>query len=179
MIVKIGPDVTLYRGNSMDLMPKLGRCGAIITDPPIKIYHSDSRLFLHHTPWLDMARAMAPTVIFTVSGEVAGEFPKPDRIVTWRWGTAETAILVYGSADLPDVFEEQWPHREAFGHGSCKPLMLLDRLVAGTSGVVFDPFMGSGTTGVACMRARRPFIGCEIDPAHFQMAERRIREAET
>jgi DNA modification methylase len=34
--------------------------------------------------------------------------------------------------------------------------------------------MGSGTTGVACIRTGRNFIGCEVDPGYFQIAERRI-----
>lgn len=39
---------------------------------------------------------------------------------------------------------------------------------------VLDPFMGSGTAGVACLRSGRNFIGAEIDPTHFATAERRI-----
>ena len=42
---------------------------------------------------------------------------------------------------------------------------------------VFDPFMGSGTTGVACMQLGRNFIGCEIDPRYHAIAERRISQA--
>jgi DNA modification methylase len=43
--------------------------------------------------------------------------------------------------------------------------------------VVLDPFMGSGTTGVACVELSRTFIGIELDAEHFATAERRIREA--
>ena len=42
---------------------------------------------------------------------------------------------------------------------------------------ILDPFMGSGTTGVACIRLGRRFIGIEIDPAYFDIACRRIEEA--
>ena len=42
---------------------------------------------------------------------------------------------------------------------------------------VFDPFMGSGTTGVAAVQLGRNFIGCEIDPDYFKIAEKRIHEA--
>jgi len=42
---------------------------------------------------------------------------------------------------------------------------------------IFDPFMGSGTTGVACMELGFNFIGCEIDPDYFSIAERRIKQA--
>ena len=43
---------------------------------------------------------------------------------------------------------------------------------------VFDPFMGSGTTGVACVQTGRNFIGIEIDPTYFAIAEKRIAEAQ-
>jgi len=43
---------------------------------------------------------------------------------------------------------------------------------------VLDPFMGSGTTGVACVQTGRRFIGIEIDPGYFAIAEKRIREAQ-
>jgi site-specific DNA-methyltransferase (adenine-specific) len=44
-------------------------------------------------------------------------------------------------------------------------------------GIIFDPFMGSGTTGVACMQLGRRFIGCEIDPGYFEIARKRIEAA--
>lgn len=43
---------------------------------------------------------------------------------------------------------------------------------------VLDPYMGSGTTGVACATLGLPFIGCEIDEAHFATACARIRAAQ-
>lgn len=42
---------------------------------------------------------------------------------------------------------------------------------------VLDPFMGSGTTGVAALALGHRFIGCEIDPAHFEVACQRIEAA--
>jgi DNA modification methylase len=46
-----------------------------------------------------------------------------------------------------------------------------------TGGVVLDPFMGSGTTGVACAKTGRDFIGIEKDPDYFEIAEKRINHA--
>ena len=43
---------------------------------------------------------------------------------------------------------------------------------------VFDPFMGSGTTGVACVKTKRDFIGIELDDVYFKIAEQRIMETE-
>lgn len=44
---------------------------------------------------------------------------------------------------------------------------------------VLDPFMGSGTTGVACVKTKRDFIGIELDDVYFKIAEKRIMEAES
>ncbi len=43
---------------------------------------------------------------------------------------------------------------------------------------ILDPFMGGGSTGVACIEMGRSFIGCEIDPHYFAIAQRRIAEAQ-
>ena len=43
---------------------------------------------------------------------------------------------------------------------------------------ILDPFMGSGTTGVACVKTGRNFIGIEIDPDYYAIAEKRIAEAQ-
>ena len=43
---------------------------------------------------------------------------------------------------------------------------------------ILDPFMGSGTTGVACAKLRRRFLGIEIEPRYFDIACRRIDEAQ-
>lgn len=48
--------------------------------------------------------------------------------------------------------------------------------VTRSHGLVLDPFMGSGTTGVACIRTGRRFIGIELDPHYFEIAKRRCIE---
>jgi DNA modification methylase len=63
-------------------------------------------------------------------------------------------------------------------HPTVKPIALMEylcRLTATpTGGVVLDPFMGSGTTGVAALNTGRNFIGIERDPEYFEIAKRRI-----
>jgi DNA modification methylase len=60
-------------------------------------------------------------------------------------------------------------------HPNEKPVNLLQRLLHKCpAGVVLDPFMGSGSTGEAAVKAGRPFIGIEIEPAYFNIACRRI-----
>jgi site-specific DNA-methyltransferase (adenine-specific) len=62
-------------------------------------------------------------------------------------------------------------------HPNIKPVELVSRFIhqhVPPDGVVLDPFMGSGTTGLAAIRAGRRFIGIEIDAGYFRTAETRI-----
>ncbi|MHA1360879.1 MAG: DNA-methyltransferase [Candidatus Helarchaeota archaeon] len=63
-------------------------------------------------------------------------------------------------------------------HPTVKPIALMEylcRLTATpTGGVVLDPFMGSGTTGIGCVKTGRDFIGIEQDPEYYEIARRRI-----
>lgn len=80
-------------------------------------------------------------------------------------------ILRYSSSWLPEG---------QYDHPTQKPERLMaDYILDGTQDgdAVLDPFMGSGTTGVACVKTGRKFIGIEIDPAHFATACRRIESA--
>jgi DNA modification methylase len=70
---------------------------------------------------------------------------------------------------------------EAVGHPHQKPLRVMRWLVdlcAPPAAAILDPFMGSGTTGVACVQTGRKFIGIEIDPGYFEIAKKRISEAQ-
>jgi DNA modification methylase len=65
----------------------------------------------------------------------------------------------------------------AHGHGAGTPLSLVSwwiRYLTECGGTVLDPFMGSGTTGIACKRAECDFIGIESDPGYFAIAQKRI-----
>jgi len=66
-------------------------------------------------------------------------------------------------------------------HPTQKPIELLEYLVitySDTGDTVLDFTMGSGTTGVACVQTGRNFIGIEIDPTYYAIAEKRIRDAQ-
>lgn len=62
-------------------------------------------------------------------------------------------------------------------HPTEKPVSLMQEVCSWTSGVVLDPFMGSGTTGVACANLGRKFIGIEVEPKYFDIACERIAAA--
>jgi DNA modification methylase len=63
-------------------------------------------------------------------------------------------------------------------HPTQKPVQLMKWCVGFTTGSVLDPFMGSGTTGVACSEMGREFTGIERDPAYFDIACKRIEDAQ-
>ena len=65
-------------------------------------------------------------------------------------------------------------------HPNQKPLPLMQwciERVSDPGDIILDPFMGSGTTGVACANLGRKFIGIEIEPKYFDIACRRIEDA--
>ena len=76
-------------------------------------------------------------------------------------------------------FHRSDPDRE---HPTQKPVEVMKfslekaKLLQGAT--ILDPFMGSGTTGVACVKTGRNFIGVEIDPTYYAIAERRIHDAQ-
>lgn len=74
-----------------------------------------------------------------------------------------------------------WIHNKISGeHPTQKPLGLIAEWVEAFSDdgeTILDPFMGVGTTGVACVKTGRPFVGIEIDPTYYEIACRRIGEA--
>ena len=87
--------------------------------------------------------------------------------------------LVWGTRGVSKKNSGPWPGAFRFPvlqrdkhHLTGKPTELLRRLVrvAPPGGLVLDPFMGSGTTGVACALEGRRFIGAEIDPGYFEIA---------
>ena len=65
-------------------------------------------------------------------------------------------------------------------HPAEKPIELIERFIKVSSqenDLVFDPFMGSGTTGIACKKLNRNFVGFEIDKEYFNIAQERINES--
>ena len=69
--------------------------------------------------------------------------------------------------------------KSKYGHPTEKPLEIIEKLilVASSEGdLIFDPFMGSGTTAAACKEINRNFIGCEIEAKYCEIAEKRLRK---
>ena len=85
------------------------------------------------------------------------------------WCGAARRILYPRSLALQDGKE----------HPTQKPLQVMGwciERIPDDPAVILDPFMGSGTTGVACVKLGRQFIGIEIEPKYFDIACRRIEK---
>lgn len=93
------------------------------------------------------------------------------------------ALMATGDAKLPnrglpDIWRHPVSNQKPTGHPAEKPLSLLREIVKETPGEIFlDPFLGSGTTGVAAVENGKRFIGIELDEHWFDIACRRIADA--
>lgn len=68
------------------------------------------------------------------------------------------------------------------GHPTQKPVAVMEWLIkhlTNENDVVLDPFMGSGSTGVACKNLNRYFIGCELEQEYFEISKHRILGGKT
>jgi len=69
--------------------------------------------------------------------------------------------------------------KKLYNHPTVKPLEIIQNFIINSSlegEIVLDPFMGSGTTAVACINTNRNYIGFEIDPDYYEAAQERIKE---
>ena len=106
--------------------------------------------------------------------------------LTFPWKPSFELIFVGGDAWKGDrteaVIKGCWiVTRASMGrvHPNEKPESLMAEIIKkSTANTILDPFMGSGTTGVACMNLGRKFIGIEIEPKYFDIACERISQAQ-
>lgn len=111
---------------------------------------------------------------------------KRDGGSVFRGFVASDFELAYCNATgRTSVLSHRWcghlrdSERDTFVHPTQKPVVVMRWSIeqAGTKpgDLILDPYAGSGTTGVACVRTGRRFIGIEIDPKYFEIAKRRIQ----
>lgn len=117
-----------------------------------------------------------------------------------RWGAAHNChgwmstsdfVLVFMKPGLKpsfhaqlkhDVYVKSGPEPESTGHPAQKPIEFVAHIVQHVTppdGLVLDPYMGSGTTGIAAVTSRRRFIGIEREAEYMETAKRRIMDAQS
>jgi DNA modification methylase len=197
-------DCTLYLGDCMEVMPTLGRVDAVVTDPPYGIDYGRSGGFSASHGWgpwrenvsWDAERPskevfdaiisaskhqiiwggnyftdyLAPTMQWLVWDKGQRNFSLADCEFAWSSQQKAARIFTYARAKAKNDGKE---------HPTQKPIELMAWCLGFVKGAttILDPFMGSGTTGVACVKAGRKFIGIEREPTYFEVACRRIADA--
>jgi site-specific DNA-methyltransferase (adenine-specific)/modification methylase len=190
-------DATLYCGDCEDLLSIIGKVDAVITDPP---YGLGKRMqggtwgakeeFKNMVVW----DKSAPKVEFLLQlanlAEIAvfwgGNYYGLPPTRCWLVWDKQNAVPTMADCEIAwtslDANTKRKSHpvgRVLNGHPSEKPLalMLWTLQTVKAKGVIFDPYMGSGTTGVAAIQSGESFIGIERDPQYFDIACQRIEQA--
>jgi len=198
-------DATLYLGDCREIQPTLGKVDAVVTDPPYGMTFQSNYRIDRYNPienddsdelllWSCDLAVEHSKYIFCRWDNLTF-VPKPNSFVTWVKNNWSMGDLEHEHARQTEgclfyrgpghFFPKKRPTdavevpRTGNGfHPTEKPIELMTVVVEWTAGLVLDPFMGSGTTGVACARLGRKFIGIEIDPGYFDIACRRIEQAQ-
>ena len=113
---------------------------------------------------------LPPTMQWLIWDKCQRDFSLADFEVAWSSQQSAGRIFDYSR------FHALKDGRE---HPTQKPIQVMQWCIGflPPKDTILDPFMGSGTTGVACANLGRSFIGIEIDPGYFDIACRRIEEA--
>lgn len=196
-------DCTLYLGDCRDVLPTIGKVDAVVTDPPYGISRdgkpkSTSRNGGHKgypaLGWdhgrpdnalIEGLSHAAPLVCIWGGNYFADLLPPTSKWLVWDKGQridqadAELAWTSLSGALRVFTLNRVEINKDGAVHPTQKPLRLIEWSLNQISahGTVLDPFMGSGTTGVACVRRGCSFIGIEREPSYFDIACRRIEEA--
>jgi DNA modification methylase len=199
-------NATLYLGDCRDILPTLPKVDAVITDPPYGMsFQSNFRKVQHDRiandgdadllSWACGIPTAHSRYVFCRWDNLRDGVPHPKSCITWVKNNWSMGDLEHEHARQTEIAmfwpgpEHSWPGKRPTDvvrsprtgnseHPTEKPVYLMEQFVGWTHGLVLDPFMGSGTTGVACMNLNRPFIGVEIERKYFDIACRRIEDAQ-
>lgn len=179
----------------MDILPTLPKVDAVITDPPYGIGANRQTLgagkknFYRGDDWDESAPSLAPFIdtapllCFWGGNYFANQLPVTNDWLIWHklndgrsFSECELAWTNFGKQTRH--FQHHWSGEEK-SHPTQKPLpvMLWCIKQAGNPQTILDPFMGSGTTGVAAIQMCCKFIGIEREPKYFDIACERIERA--
>ena len=193
----------LYLGDCLEILPTLGKVDAVVTDPPYGIGRdgqkkttggNGGRKAYEFKGWdasrppADVFQAMldmSTDQIIWGGNYFADYLPAAGKWLVWDKGqriNQSDGELAYTSRDgALRIFTQNRVALlvEGAQHPTQKPIevMVWSLQQLPDAKTILDPFMGSGTTGVACVKLGRKFIGIEIDEGYFDIACERIRKA--
>ncbi len=184
--------VTLYCGDCREILPTLGKVDAVVTDPPYGIGIAANPVRQRHErmQWDDAPpdAAIFDLIISASKEQViwGGNYfglPARQGFLVWDKKQPENFSLAmcemaWLSRAQPAKLWRQSVLSYSKDHPTQKPVPLMRWCIEILSAKsVCDPFMGSGTTGVAAVGLGCKFIGIEIEPQYFDIACRRIQAA--
>lgn len=187
-------DCVLYLGDCLEVMPALGKVDAVVTDPPygIGITHS-ARLAVSRglggKDWDNAPADVSQIVALGVSAIIWGgnyfDLPPTRAPLVWDKDNAGRDFadveLAWSNLDMVARRFVMRPMNMDGGkqHPTQKPVALMEWCLGflPDAKTILDPFMGSGTTIVACAKLGRAGIGIELDPDYFDIACRRVEAA--
>ncbi len=186
-------EVKLYLGDCLDVMRGMAdkSVDAVITDPPYPDYYAEE--YKYFDGMLEPLKSFDCRQLIFWSAKV--EFPLDySAIHIWdkKVGCGSEYERIFernGNKNwkmfrhylINSTVAASFTGDEFTGHKSQKPVKLIAELIekfTKPGDTILDPFMGSGTTGVACVQTGRNFIGIEIDEKYFKIAEKRIKDAQ-
>lgn len=203
--VEVIGDATLYLGDCREILPTLGKVDAVVTDPPYGI-KADRDRNSQQWGWRDYGKGgwdnerptpevMALVLAAAKHTVIWGGNYFPDMLpatplskwLVWDKGQegfsladCEFAWCSFEGAIRRKTYARALAMQDGKEHPTQKALAVMawciEQLPKGCR-TILDPFMGSGTTGVACAMTDRAFVGIERDPDYFDIACRRIAEA--
>lgn len=192
-VERIG-NATLYLGDCREILPTLPKVDAVITDPPYGIGIAANPVRQKHAKqdWDDAPPTPELILEVVAKGDVAviwgGNYfglPPAQCFLVWDKCQPEDFSLAMCEMAWTNIKKPAKSFRMsvtsyAKEHPTQKPDGLMAWCIkhAGNPQTILDPFMGSGTTGVACMNLGRSFIGIEREPKYFDIACRRIEDAQ-
>ena len=195
-IVTIG-DATLYHGDCLEILPTLDKVDAVVTDPPYGLGERWSGGTWGANPMYADAKqwdvAVSQQTINSLIDKAAASIiwggnyyaMPPSRCwLSWRKSSQMETMadfeLAWTSLDRPakEILENRNPDGKR-DHPTQKPIRVMEWTLGFVENAecILDPFMGSGTTGVACANLGRKFIGIEIERKYFDIACERIDAA--
>lgn len=191
----------LLLGDCLEILPTLGKVDAVVTDPPYGIADKWKGGFNEKHGWgkakgesdvrnqwdVEPLNGNALRTILAAADQHViwggNYFDLPPSRCWFVWNKPERGFSL-AEAELA------WTNRDNVVrvvdaprsepdrlHPTQKPVSVMTFSVAKTCGLVLDPFMGSGTTGVACVKLGRSFICIELHEPYFDIACRRIQDA--
>lgn len=109
-----------------------------------------------------------------------GRFRNDCEYVVWGTNGPKSVSFEPGQKALPGCYHAGSVPTKQKHHQTEKPVELMEKLlqICPEGGTVLDPFMGSGSTGVACKKEGRNFVGIELSASIFETAQQRIEEVQ-